>query len=247
MCYFNVSLVNILGSLDDKIENNERIFQKLDDYLNNLYLKNFSKDLYNESSFNSVSLNDIASFYGGYSYKGNELVKSSHALLTIKNFDRNNTFKIDGFKDLSTENKSKESQKMEMFDIAVSHTDVTQNADIIGNAICLLNKNKYQEIVASMDLVIVRPKNNFNKFLLYFLLHNKDFKNHCLGYCAGTTVLHLNKKALPEYNLTIPKNEKFLESITLEIESIIKKQANIIKENQKLNNLKQLYLKKFFN
>ena len=41
----------------------------------------------------------------------------------------------------------------------------------------LLNKSKYEKIIASMDLVIVKPK-NINKFLLYLYLHNKDFKDH---------------------------------------------------------------------
>jgi len=31
-----------------------------------------------------------------------------------------------------------------------------------------------------------------------------QFKGHCLGYVNGTTVLHLNKKALPEFEIRIP-------------------------------------------
>ena len=96
-----------------------------------------------------------------------------------------------------------------------------------------------------MDLVIVRPK-DFNNSLLYLLLHNSDFKKHALGYCAGTTVLHLNKKALQEYMVYIPKDKSLLNSISEEVSLLIRKQSQLIHENQKLTELKQLYLKKFF-
>ena len=92
-----------------------------------------------------------------------------------------------------------------MFDVLVAHTDLTQNADVIGNAELLLTYGKYDRVIFSMDLVKVLPKNNFPyKFLLAAMLKNKIFKGHCLGYVNGTTVLHLNKKALPEFEIRIP-------------------------------------------
>ena len=96
-----------------------------------------------------------------------------------------------------------------------------------------------------MDLVIVKPK-NINKFLLYLYLHNKDFKDHALGYTSGTTVLHLNKKALQEYKICFPVDNEKLIKLENQIELLILKQSSIIEINLKLNKLKQLYLKKFF-
>ena len=211
-----------------------------------IYKKNFSKNLNTADTHKVVKLTDIADFQGGYSYKGEELINSSNtALMTIKNFDRNSGFKIDGFKDLILENNVKKSQIVELYDTIVAHTDLTQNAEIIGNAEMLLNKDKYETIIASMDLVIVRPK-NINKFLLYLLLHNKDFKNHSLCYTAGTTVLHLNKKALQDYKIYLPTNNEKLINLEKRIQAIIFKQSSLIQLNLKLNKLKQLYLKKFF-
>ncbi len=164
--------------------------------------------------------------------------------MTIKNFDRNGGFKIDGFKKLLTDN-AKMTQYMDLFEIAVAHTDLTQNAEIIGNAEMLINTNKFEKVIASMDLVIVRP-NNFNNYLLYLLLHNRDFKKHAIGYCAGTTVLHLNKKAIQEYNVLLPNNTSIIDKISKSVENIIRKQATIYTENEKLTCLKNQYLKKFF-
>ena len=46
-----------------------------------------------------VSLTDVSEMQSGYSYKGDELTEASNnALVTIKNFDRNGGFKIDGYK-----------------------------------------------------------------------------------------------------------------------------------------------------
>ena len=211
-----------------------------------IYEKYFSKKLKTNNKYKLISLSDIANFQSGYSYKGKDLVETSKAaLMTIKNFDRNIGFKIDGFKDLNPQNDAKQSQIVELYDTVVAHTDLTQNAEIIGNAEMLLNKSKYEKIIASMDLVVVKPK-NINKFLLYLYLHNKDFKDHALGYTAGTTVLHLNKKALQEYKICFPVDNEKLIKLENEIELLILKQSSIIETNLKLNKLKQLYLKKFF-
>ena len=97
-----------------------------------------------------------------------------------------------------------------------------------------------------MDLVIVRPKEEISNSLLYILLHNSDFKKHALGYCAGTTVLHLNKRALNEYTVYLPNDKIIQNKLEVIVDKIIKKQASLIEQNIKLNKLKSLYLKKFF-
>lgn len=54
------------------------------------------------------SLSDIASFVGGYSYKGDELVDSSNTgMATIKNYNRSGGFKTDGFKAINPSDKVK--------------------------------------------------------------------------------------------------------------------------------------------
>jgi type I restriction enzyme S subunit len=53
--------------------------------------------------------------------------------------------------------------------------------------------------------VIVRPKEQkaSNEFL-YCLLSREEFREHAYSYANGTTVLHLSKKALPEYKCVLP-------------------------------------------
>ena len=96
-----------------------------------------------------------------------------------------------------------------------------------------------------MDLVKVVSR-KLSKELLYSVLKNSDFKAHALGYCSGTTVLHLNKKALKEYEFDLPINNSLVEEVSNKLKTIFNRIQNAFLESQKLTELKQLNLKKFF-
>lgn len=200
-------IVDILDAITGKIELNRQINDNLEQQLQALYREWFIENP--KPEWPCVSLSEIATFTGGYSYKGNELVDiSDTAMATIKNFERNGGFKIEGYKPIIPSSKLKEDQRAQLFDILVAHTDLTQNAEVIGNAEILLSKDVYENLIFSMDLVKVNAKDTFPfQFLLALLLKNARFKSHCIGYVNGTTVLHMNKRALPDYETIIPLRE----------------------------------------
>ena len=200
-------IVDVLDSITTKIELNRQINDNLEQQLQALYNEWFVENP--KSDWHSVNLSEIATFVSGYSYKGNELVENSDtAMATIKNFERNGGFKIDGYKPIIPSPKLKVDQRAQLFDILVAHTDLTQNAEVIGNAEILLSKDIYKDLIFSMDLVKVNAKESFPfQFLLALLLKNPRFKSHCIGYVNGTTVLHMNKRALPDYETIIPNLE----------------------------------------
>ena len=182
-----------------------------------------------------VSLSEVADFIGGYSYKGTELGKSDIAMATIKNFRRGGGFKLDGYKEIIPSDKFKSVQYADLFDILVAHTDLTQNAEVIGNAEIILNKSKYDNIIFSMDLVKVVPKEDkISKFIIASILKNENFKHHCLGYINGTTVLHLSKRALNDYRFALPNDL----SIVKPLENIL----SLLYENLALNTEQTMYL-----
>ena len=198
----------IIQSLDAKISLNNRINHNLEQQIQFLYREWFIVNP--KTEWATIALSEVATFVSGYSYKGNEIVDSSEtAMATIKNFERNGGFKLDGYKPVSPSSKLKEEQHAELFDILVAHTDLTQNAEVIGNAEIILSKDSYSDIIFSMDLVKVVAKESFPyQFLLALLLKNPNFKSHCIGYVNGTTVLHMNKRALPDFNTKIPTCEE---------------------------------------
>ena len=234
-------IADFLSSLDDKIELNRQINDNLEQQAQALFKSWFVDNI--NPNWEETPLSEVANLYGGYSYKGDELVDNSDvAMATIKNFDRVGGFKLDGYKPIIPSSKLKEEHKANLFDILVAHTDLTQNAEVIGNAEPILSFGSFTEIIYSMDLVKVVPKENFPyKFLLLALLKNRFFKAHSLGYVNGTTVLHLSKKALPDYNVYKPTNEE-ADKMNSIFEGIYTKMAQHLGEIEKLSQLRDTLL-----
>lgn len=167
-------------------------------------------------------------------------------MATIKNFDRKGGFKLDGYKEIVPSSKLKPEHHATLFDTLVAHTDLTQNAEVIGNAEPVLSLSGYQDIIFSMDVVKVLPKHpQVSQFLIAALLQTQQFKSHCLGYVNGTTVLHLSKKALPEYSLMMPKDFSILKPLDDAVSVLYQKMASIIEENVQLAKLRDSLLPKF--
>lgn len=209
---------------------------------NKLYEQLFIKE--REETWKEYNFTELAEFYNGYSYSGKELVDNSNVgMATIKNFERKGGFKEDGFKAIEPI-KAKDIHYAEKFDILVACTDLTQNADIIGNAIMLLNTGKYKDIVISMDLVKIIPKRN--KYLIYSILNSSEFKNFALGYKTGTTVLHLNKDCLNDFNIKLP-DSNVIEKFEKIVEINYKRMSLNLEENNTLINLRDTLLPKLMN
>ena len=166
-------------------------------------------------------------------------------MATIKNFDRKGGFKLDGYKEIIPSSKLKPEHHAELFDTLVAHTDLTQNAEVIGNAEPVLSFSGYDDIIFSMDVVKVIPDNStISKFLIAAILQTQQFKGHCLGYVNGTTVLHLSKKALPEYSLMLPRDLTVLQPLDDVVSSMYQQIALNIDESVQLAALRDSLLPK---
>ena len=246
----------ILKSIDDKIILNNRINHNLEEQAKSLYkswfvdFEPFKDGRFVDSEIGKIpegwriySLPEIASIESGYSYKGSELVSSTTAMATIKNFDRNGSFKIDGFKEIHPGPKVRIEHYINLFDVLVAHTDITQKAEIIGNPAIILSKAGYESIIMSMDLCKVTARERrISQGLIYHILKSDLFKNHALGYVNGTTVLHLSKKALTEYKVALPSDLRVIEEISSSLLNMCKLQASICDENQELSVMRDILL-----
>ena len=232
----------VLFDIDKKIELNIQTNDNLYEITNKLYEQLFFIERQDEwKEYNLQELMDISN---GYSYTGKELVDTSAiGMATIKNFERKGGFKEEGFKDIEPI-KAKSIHYADKFDILVACTDLTQNADIIGNAVMLLNTGKYEKVVISMDLVKILPKKN--KYLVFSILNSKEFKNFALGYKTGTTVLHLNKNCFKDFNIKLPDLDK-IEKFEKIVEINYKKISSNLEENNTLTQLRDTLLPKLMN
>lgn len=240
-------IAKILFTIDTKIQNNNEINDNLAEQIRtlcNAWLTDyepFGGTCPND--WELTPLSSFAQFISGYSYKGAELQNSQVAMATIKNFDRKGGFKLDGYKEIVPSGKLKPEHHANLFDTLVAHTDLTQNAEVIGNAEPVLSFSGYQDIIFSMDVVKVLPSNPLvSKFLIAALVQTQQFKSHCLGYVNGTTVLHLSKKALPDYSLMMPKDFSVLKPLDDIVSVMYQKMASNIDENVHLTELRDTIL-----
>ena len=249
-------IASILSSLDRKIELSNKINADLEEMAQAIFKNWFVEfEPFKDGKFvdselgmipegwKVISLNEILDNVSGYSYKGSELQSSNIAMATIKNFERKGGFKTEGYKEIVISKKIKETQFVNMFDVLVAHTDLTQNAEIVGNPAIVLSKGGYEKLIMSMDLTKVISKiDGVTNGLLYCILSTSRFKEHALGYVNGTTVLHMSKKAVPEYTCAFPKDINQIRDLCITLDSIYKRMAVTYDENSRLSLLRDTLL-----
>ena len=152
------------------------------------------------------TLGEIAEMTMGRSYRSSELSESETALVTLKSFKRGGGYRSDGLKPYIGEYKPE--QVVHTGDVIVSCTDVTQSADVVGRAAIVPPTQAFRRLVASLDVLIVRPSHAaITQAFLYLLMSTSAFVAHTNSHATGTTVLHLDKAAVPSYQFACPPME----------------------------------------
>jgi len=224
-----VAIASLLSSFDDKSELLREQNKTLETLGQTIFQEWFGKYSVDEpeslpDGWRVYQLSELVETINWYSYKWNELVEqSNHALVTLKSFDRNWWFQTRGFKPFIW--TPKVTQEVKIGDLVVAHTDLTQDAEVLGNPAFIFDDSGFEKMYITMDLVKVLPINsNITSAFLYYLMKSKEFKGHCVWYSNWTTVLHLSKRAIPEYEIILPEDlsklkdlSNLLEETTLKI------------------------------
>ena len=259
-----------LNTIDEKIECNERLNGMFEEIVQTIfrdwfvylgpvrakrnraepYLKSEIWELFPESigvdglprSWRYSHLSEIASVTKGRSYRSSDLVDSNVALVTLKSFNRGGGYRPDGLKPYRGEYKSE--QRLNAGDLIVAHTDVTQSADIIGVPAIVPIEEGYDELVASLDVGIVRSDTRkVSNVFLYNLFLSEHFRSHILAYCTGTTVLHLDKRALPSYPVLLPTDD-LLDAFNKIAEPMRLRQNQLLNDTKVLKKVRDTLLPK---
>jgi len=204
----------VLGSLDDKIELNRRIVETLEQIAAAIFKARFvdfiGVEEFEESEIGPIprgwsleSLGDHVDVTKGRSYKSEELAPSDTGLVTLKSFNRGGGYAPRGAKAYT--GPFKPEQEVKTGEVVVAHTDLTQARDVIARPAIVRPTPPFSRLVASLDLAIVRPKERwFAPAFLNEILKTDRYLQHAFGYANGSTVLHLNKAAIPEFRLPMP-------------------------------------------
>lgn len=189
----------------------------------------------------SKKVGEVAKIVKGKSYKSSELAPSKTALVTLKSFNRGGGYRLDGLKEYT--GNYKEEQEVFAGDLIIAYTDVTQAADVIGKPAMVMSDSRYEHLVISLDVGVVRPKNEKHKYFLYCLAMTDTFQAHTHSFCTGTTVLHLGKDAVPSFEFILPDN-KFIELFDEFVSPIFVRINNTIEENKSLEKIRDELLPK---
>jgi len=196
------AIAGVLGALDDKIESNRRLCGTIDELLPLLISVNRSGE-----SRSKVKLGDLVHLRKGVSYRRAELQPSSTAMVSLKCVGRTGEFQPEGLKEYV--GTPKPDQVVRPGELVVAQTDLTQGAEVVGRVLRVPSGTGYLQLVASLDLVIVRPI-DVDPDYLYLVLLQAKFRQHCQARTSGTTVLHLASDALPtfEFDLDPPEIQR---------------------------------------
>ena len=228
------AIAHILGTLDDKIELNRRMNATLEAMARALFRSWFVDfapvraklegrdtglpkdiaDLFPDrladselgeipEGWESTRLDSVTTITKGRSYRRRELVASDTALVTLKSFARGGGYRAEGLKPFGGVYKSE--QVVEPGEVIVACTDVTQAAEVVGRSAIVDETSAFRKLVASLDVLIVRPKNAApGRAFVYYITGIEDFVAHALARTTGTTVLHLSKDAIASFRFALP-------------------------------------------
>ena len=228
------AIAHVLGTLDDKIELNRRMNATLEAMARALFRSWFVDfdpvrakmggrdtglpkevaDLFADrlvdselgeipEGWESTRLDGVATITKGRSYRRRELVASDTALVTLKSFARGGGYRAEGLKPFGGVYKSE--QVVDPGEVIVACTDVTQAAEVVGRSAIVGETSAFQTLVASLDVLIVRPKNGApGRAFIYYVTGAQDFVAHALARTTGTTVLHLSKDAVASFRFALP-------------------------------------------
>lgn len=206
-------IADVLGAIDDAVEVSSSLIASLE---TGIQLE--AAAILQSTSEETQLLTDVATIVNGYSYKSSELVDDSDtAMVNLKNFGRRGGFRLDGLKPF--DGTPKTAQMLVSGDAMVAKTDLTQDAEVIGRCLRMPALPQFESYVASLDIAIVRTKGQLPQLALCALLAQPEFRDHCLSFVNGTTVLHMSKAALETYTLPVLDGSQVAE-LTTRVEAL---------------------------
>ncbi|AMG64389.1 MULTISPECIES: restriction endonuclease subunit S [Staphylococcus] len=255
---------SILSLLDNKIENNNKIVSNLEELTQTLFKRWFvdfefpdeNGNPYKSSGGEMVDselgkipklwtksiLGNYIDLDKGLSYKGKFLdkkneIKESIPMLSLSNFKFFSGFKNEKTKYYFGDYKDK--HKVKAGDIIIAATDLTQDRKMLGAPALVPNLNK--NMIYSLDVFKVK-ETTIPKFVLYFLMQTKKYREFVEGSATGTTVIRISKSIILKVPIVIDLNiaYKFDEKIKRYMDKIEK----LNKENEILVELRDTLLPK---
>lgn len=206
-------IVNVLGTIDDLIENNQKQIKLLEETARRLYKEwfvNFRFPGYEDTpivdgvpeGWEIRPSSDVFTFIRGKSYTSKELSNNQGTLMVnLKNisafggYNRNAEKRFTG--------KYKEEQQLTPGDIIMGVTDMTQERRLVGHTAMVPDLK--EKMTFSMDLIKLIPISVSKNYLYGTMLYG-GFSYKISPLANGVNVLHLKPEAIMNLPILVPSS-----------------------------------------
>ena len=212
----NNHLVNILGSIDEKIENNEQKIAKIKELMISIF-KDFQNKLSHQES---VQLGEYISFTKGR--KPSDSKENLLPYLTIDGMNTNNYECVCSYKMIL----ANEDDILMVMDGASSGTIYSGYNGIVGSTLAKLDCSQ-TDILPLIEQRLIQMQEKIKELN------------------TGSAIPHANKEFIQSIRILL-SNDEYQHNVIKQLNILKQKILTCRKANIKLNKLKALYLKKFF-
>lgn len=210
-------IAEVLGSIDDLIENNRRRVDVLEEMARVIYREWFVRFRYpghEGASFvdsplgpipdgwDVKTVGDLAAIDKGLSYKGAHLADSGTPMANLKCLRPGGGFRRDGAKPYDGPFKSR--HEVGAGDLVMANTDLTQAGAVIGSPAFIPRNGFESGGIASHHLFVIRPSETATRHWLYESFRDDRFRSYARSVASGTTVLGFRPSDLAAYQLAVP-------------------------------------------
>lgn len=264
------SIAEILSSLDDKIELNNKINQELEALAQTLFKQwfidfefpNENGEPYKSSGGEMVDselgeipkgwevgyLEDVIEFHNGYSFTSKELESEfsneSYHVFKMGHIKKGGGLNAEGTKSYFSKSKAQKLSKyvLKKGDLLMCMTDMKGNVALLGHTALMNEDDKY---IVNQRVGLLRPKNNvgIDYPYLYILTNSFDFIEELRSRANSGVQVNLSTNEIKKSKILIaPKsiNEKF----DLITKSFYDKIFEITNQNETLRNTRDFLLPK---
>ncbi len=243
---------NLLAALDDRGVENSTILEKSEEMVEILFKYLFvdfgpySKFQETEigklpEKFDLKTLSEVLSLQRGYSYKGENTNEEGNGIpmVNLGNISPGGGFTGSNMKYFT--GTAKERYKISPGELVISHTDMTQDADILGSPLVVPDFGA-NEMIFSHHLYKIVDSDLPTEYLYPYFL-SEYFKQTAESYASGTTVLSFSSSITEDTYIPVP-DEDSLEAYLSASEPLFKMVELKRQESATLSELRNTILPK---
>jgi type I restriction enzyme S subunit len=192
------------------------------------------------------AIGDVCDIKHGYAFSGEHITTelSPYILITPGNFRVGGGFKIANNQKHYDASDFPESYILNVGDIIVTMTDLSQDGDTLGYSAIVPKTNL--PCLHNQRIGLIERIRNIDRSFLYWVMRSDEYQATIVNSATGSTVKHTSPTRIGEYVFLAPIDEKEQEAIAEVLSSLDDKIDLLTRQNATLEALAQTYFRQWF-